>query len=391
MVFMLSYSDLPNGSKPSGARVFEYKHVQTFLKTLRRSYKIHYGKTSEISYVLAGEQGSKTGRVHWHVIIFSKQPITVLGSFSNLYSAEFLDAPRITKKGINQNWSLWPHGFVCPQIPDEGGMSYVLKYALKDQFNSVKSKGTNRFTKSENYSSAMFRMSKKPPIGFRFLETYCDNLAQIGSVLPSLEIKIPDTSGYWHPMGNFREYLCQRLWQINEQHILDTSQPCPQWSTLIHSVVTKLNSNPTDKYEINKDFEMLTYGELTDGQIYDETADERQTANLKRYFAGREQSKSSAEITAKCGAVQPCIDCVAFLTDRELLTLEKSENKYFRLWQAKGYGKTKFEFRAWWKTKFRPSKGCQLRELDALKDAFKGRRAIYRLSQNIGGHSSKER
>ena len=58
-------------------------------------------------------------------------------------------------------WSHWPWGLISVQVPDQGGMMYALKYALKDQFNVEKSRGTMREHKAEAWGSGFFRMSKK--------------------------------------------------------------------------------------------------------------------------------------------------------------------------------------------------------------------------------------
>lgn len=397
MVFMLSYRNLPSGDLPDGARVFCYKHIQLFLKRVRKAYFKHYGKVSEISYIVAGEMGSERDRVHWHIVLFSNQSLHPLGVFTDLYTHQVTDGPVVTAKGVNQLWSLWDHGFVCPQIPDEGGMAYVLKYAMKDQYNVKKSKGEAREANAENHSSGMFRMSKRVPLGARWLASQCDEWAQLGVVPTSLQLKVPETKGYWYPVGDFRLYLCMRLWAINEQYRLDHGRDCPQWSSLIHSVVSKKNTNPDDKYEISKDFELLTYGELANGpKTYDKAADRRETEIYHRYQEGRKRAQHASAEVKQCGNIVPCSSCLIVLSQSAIDAYRRYEKQSFATWrysqEQQGHSDLcKHTFRKWWQSHFRVSQGCERKDTHQSRAAFAERQSLDKLSAYFREKGSSQR
>ena len=69
-------------------------------------------------------------------------------------------------------------------------------------------------SKSENFATGLFRMSKRPGIGENFLMRKFEALEASGSVLPSLNIKIPGLKGYWHPSGLWRKKI---LWCLRRQ------------------------------------------------------------------------------------------------------------------------------------------------------------------------------
>lgn len=240
LVLMLSYPNNPDGTLPDSARAFKYKDVQDFMKRLRKAYKAKYNATGEISYIVAGELGSKRKRVHWHMILFSKRSLHDLGEWTTL-KGKAMDGPKITEKGWNQHWSIWSdfHGYVCPQVPDQGGVAYVLKYAMKDQFNVVKSEGTARFTKSERHAAGMFRMSKQPAIGWRYLQEKIDDWDERGCVPTDLLVKIPGYSGYYWPKGKTREAALKALHDINHMIREEKGRDAPQWDALLHSVAAR--------------------------------------------------------------------------------------------------------------------------------------------------------
>ena len=230
LVFTLTYADLPNGDKPLGARVFHYSQIQNFLKTVREAYFRKYAKRNEISFLVAGEQGSKgTKRVHWHLILFSDKSIDVLGKWTDS-RGQVIEFSKIQSMPKNHriHWSAWPHGHINVLTPDQKGMSYVLKYALKDQFNVVKSANHARITKAENHSASKLVMSKSPPLGQRFLDWQLNEWEDALEVPVSLNIPVPDYTGYWYLQGDFRVRAIERLHEINETRRKKYSSDCPQ-------------------------------------------------------------------------------------------------------------------------------------------------------------------
>lgn len=154
----LTYSDRTEKGR-DGARMFAYADVRDFLKRLRSAAHYAVEKENErrieeaghvfvetlpapvVRFLCAGEQGSRNGRCHWHLILFSNLDLLTLGEIT-LRGRKLTDRADIMTVGKRKrrcHWSLWaddktPLGFVTFQEPDQGGMSYVLSYCLKDQF-----------------------------------------------------------------------------------------------------------------------------------------------------------------------------------------------------------------------------------------------------------------
>lgn len=295
----LTYRDLPDGSTPDAAKAFKYSDVSAFLKRLREEYFRTYHARNEIRFICAGERGSQKGRVHWHMIIFAERPVTSLGKWYD-FVFKPLPGPNFSKLGRKAkmlHWDkMWPHGHVVVKRPDQGGMQYVLKYALKDQFNVVKSKGTMREAKAENHGASKFNMSKAPPIGFTYLERVCDEWQALGVVPPALRINVPEYRGYWWPKGKMREYLLCRLWEINEERKERHGRDCPQWNTLLASLES-----------VEKDWEALVYGpEEEETETFEL---EKWRRHLSADQRARQKRHLHDSVKRACGGVRVCRLC----------------------------------------------------------------------------------
>lgn len=357
LVLMLSYRNNADGTPPDGAKAFKYQDVQRFLYRLRKDYKKTYGKTGELTYICAGERGSTRGRVHYHIILFSVRPLTNLGQWTTI-SGENLQLPEMDQ---NQNWSHWEHGIVHPQEPNQGGMAYVLKYALKDQFSGIKSKGTMRYTKSENSAAGIFRMSKKPPIGMRFVQDQLSRWNDLQSVPPSLQIKIPDMTGYWHPRNTCRQELLQGLHHINEAVKTATGRESPQWQTLLASVSQDLKN-------LN-DFETLVYGpdeiETTEGNENEQI--EKFSVQLANSTRARERAQQKREVRRTCGGPRICDKCYRTLDPSERYALAEATARKQIEHEASA---SPLGFDRWYRAQHKANPFCQLRETTLHKEAF---------------------
>ena len=172
------YNDccLPGSFTPAGGQRLDYRHVELFLKRLRKA-------GYQFNKVSAGEYGGKGARAHWHLLVmFEHDPDTKANILeavrkneewdaiqpsddwrerapaytANLRGKEFTDAiedpdvlvvsypqkGRKTPKIRNTQWRFWPHGIVEAQVckapgfnhPEqvEGAVRYCLKYLSKD-------------------------------------------------------------------------------------------------------------------------------------------------------------------------------------------------------------------------------------------------------------------
>lgn len=278
-----------------GAAAFRYSDIQKFLKQFRNQALRVHNCEHAVSYICAGEQGERNGRCHWHIVIFSDIDPVLIGDFtrpSGLVTDRSQMVTNMTQKAIRLNWSIWPHGFVALQEADEGGMHYAISYALKDQFSGDKANGHKRQAKSETFATGLFRMSKKPPIGWQFLSELLHSLGQSGQVLPKPHVKVPDLSGYWYPRGAMRRYLLTGLYNINQKVREERGRDAPQWSSLL-------------AFCQNSDKDM----EILNGQAEQETFEDiAREINARVAFAARE--KQLRQTRRRCGSTLPCSNCL---------------------------------------------------------------------------------
>jgi len=292
-----------------GAQMFRYGDVADWLKNLRRQISYHFGKENGlIRFLAAGEQGSRNGRVHWHIILYTQVDLLKVGKFYGLRNFEkvqlFKPAHIITgfdsDREIRLDWSLWKHGFTTVQIPDQSGMSYALSYALKDQFSVEKSRGHGRESNAEEFATGIFRPSKRPPIGWRFVEKWIAELAATGSVSPDLQIQVPEFKGYWTPRKTIRHMALVAMREINQDVVRRTGRNAPQWASLIETCI----NSPSN-------LEVLNYGRKEKDP---ETFDGQYSRNQREYLAAHRDR----ETRIRCGSSLPCNDCLRSYTDGEL-------------------------------------------------------------------------
>lgn len=306
-VITLTYADV-NGKAPRNAKHFEYRDLQLFFKRLRDQYYQKYHARGEIRYLVCGELGAKKGRAHWHLILFSQENLHELGQWTDM-KGETLPGMMLNK---NMNWTLWPYGLVYVQIPNEGGINYALKYALKDQFNVVKSKGTMREAKAEVHSASFFRMSKKPPIGWIWLENKIKEWEEKRIVPVSLDIRVPGSKWTWYPKGEFRHLLLEGLHRINSRMVMETGKPAPQWAALIGSILAQKESETREK-----DLEVLEYG-------YEESTKAKAEQSHVIYDDRREFT-AAGQIRRNCGRIHPCFECES--------KFSAAQRRQVRVWQ----------------------------------------------------------
>lgn len=304
----LTYNEKTEENRDA-AKTFDYSTVSRFFKRLRSQIKENLGIVGQVRYIVAGEIGSEKGRCHWHVIVFASCDILQLGTMKTWPKGDVITEreDKITHgtKDVKRiNWSLWKHGFITFQEPDQWGMEYALAYALKDQFNIKKSEGTMRETKAEITASGMFRPSKLPPIGEQFLQNKIAEAKETGQLPVTLQIKVPGYTGYWYPTREQRERWLDGLREANAIRKEKTGNDAPQWRALLASCS-----------ENEKDYERLTNGP----EKSEEEESERDAFEAQIRIRGKEETarKEDAETRFRCGRIEPCEQCARGLSEDE--------------------------------------------------------------------------
>lgn len=237
LVLAMTYNDETEHSRRSAA-MFDYMDVSDFLKNLRRQVEYHMGKKSAVSFIAAGEQGERFKRCHWHVVIFSEVDITTVGkwsaSFGPVSARSEIITPPAAKVPWRRVWSLWRYGYVTVQEPDYVGMRYAMAYALKDQFNWRNAQFTARAGSAEVFSQGYLVMSKKPPIGARWIDAYVERCRVSGVVPPTRQLTVAGLDRPYWPAGLLSDRLLAGLASVNEEVKARTGRDGAGWSTLLH-------------------------------------------------------------------------------------------------------------------------------------------------------------
>lgn len=239
-VVALSYSEETEHARRS-ARMFDYQDVSDFLKRLRRQMDYHLGAKGALSFVAAGEQGDRYQRCHWHLVLFAQVDFLRLGEWKAPWGVVTDRSDIVSPKPTGakspvwrRTWSLWDHGFVTVQEPDYGGMRYAMAYALKDQFNVRNSSHTARQGKAEVFGTGYLAMSKKPPIGARFIDAYVEQCAVGGFVPPTRKLTVPGVDRPFWPSGMLADRLLGGLASVNAGIKDRTGVDAAGWSSLLY-------------------------------------------------------------------------------------------------------------------------------------------------------------
>jgi len=315
LVVALTYSEDTEHSRRS-ARMFDYKDVSDFIKRLRRRMDYHLGAKGALSFIAAGEQGDRFKRCHWHVVLFGQVDFLSLGEWSAPWGKVTDRKDIVSPKPVGgdpatvwrRGWDLWPHGFVTVQEPDYGGMRYAMSYALKDQFNVRNSAGLARQGKAEVFGTGYLAMSKKPPIGARFVDDYVAACAAGGYVPPTRKLMIPGLDRPWWPSGLIADRLLFGLAAVNGAIKEQTGRDAAGWSSLLY-----------EARESDDDLERLG---VFDGEQDDESGAAVQIeANTRDNAATRERGQKRR----RCGSSEACNLCLRGLSPGDLETAGISE------------------------------------------------------------------
>lgn len=124
---------------------------QLLMKRIRKAFG------SGIRFIMASEYGELYGRPHYHYCFFGL----------NLPDKEYLYSCNGVKYYTSQAiQSVWPYGRVIVGDVNFEAVAYVARYVLK------KAKGDDRFP---NRAKEFFLVSRKPGIGYQWLQKYGSN------------------------------------------------------------------------------------------------------------------------------------------------------------------------------------------------------------------------
>lgn len=172
-----------------GANKLNYKEFQDFIERLR----YHYDKRSEkFSYMVCGEYGEKTGRKHYHAILFGLQPPDREPLRKDLNGHIIYKSPEIER--------IWGNGLTEFGSVTFESCSYVARYCLKKR--------------GDPETDPLFKTSRHTAIGKTWLqENYLDIFtAGICVTRDGYLVKIPRYYEKWcakHHPEIYRRYVTE--------------------------------------------------------------------------------------------------------------------------------------------------------------------------------------
>lgn len=165
-----------------GENKLNYSEFQLFMKKLRN----HYGH-QKLSYIVAGEYGDKTGRKHYHAIIFGIHPTDGVMLRKDKNEHIIYKSPEIEK--------LWSHGLTEYGSVTFESCSYVARYCLKKR--GVKE------------SDPIFKTSRHSAIGKTWLEKNWKDIFNTGICITrdGFHVKIPRYYEKWLLKNHPEKYI----------------------------------------------------------------------------------------------------------------------------------------------------------------------------------------
>jgi hypothetical protein len=221
-----------NESLPRNS-VLVRKHVQLFIKRLRRSIERVHGKGHVISYLYCGEYGEKNGRPHYHLILFNYDfddkelyKKTRLGDY--LYNSKRLE-------------KLWGKGFAVLGDVTFESCAYVSRYILKkingdmaeDHYTRVDENG-EIYQLPKEFSQP----SLKTPIGKEWFKKYWRDLYPKDFVTMR-GVKFRPPQYYDRCLKKLDEQLYDQIKYARKQNILDVDQQRLEMDEFCKRIKTK--------------------------------------------------------------------------------------------------------------------------------------------------------
>lgn len=159
-------------------RSLRKRDFQNFMKRVRKKYG------AGIRYYHCGEYGERTGRPHYHAILFGHTFPDQKVWKNNLHTSKQLER-------------LWPYGFSCiGQVTFESA-GYVARYVLKKQYGKTALFHYNTIDLATGEITAerepeYTTMSRRPGIGATFFERHGGQIARRGEItMRGKQLKAP--------------------------------------------------------------------------------------------------------------------------------------------------------------------------------------------------------
>lgn len=152
---------------PEAAQDFDYTQVQRMMWHFRKDL---WREGYHIRMACVGEKGSKRGRAHWHLLLFSDQDIP-----RDLIFAGWKPRP---KGRLQEDWKYWRHGaaeveFISNSAAGAAGVCrYIASYLNKTDKGAVKFTSSNRPGLGAKYLADVARDTARAGLPLRDTYTF---------------------------------------------------------------------------------------------------------------------------------------------------------------------------------------------------------------------------
>ena len=180
-----------------------YEDIQKFLKRLR---KAHNG---QLRYFIAGEYGERTGRPHYHMILFGYQP-EKLEPYSKIKPDEYMVDSRITKC-----WGMGLHNLINPT---QGAYNYVAGYVTKKFDDETKEHIKNGLI------PPFAQMSRDPGLGYEYYQEHKEEIWHKGFIQLENGKRAPIPRYFEEMQKQEDPYTLWRLKKINQERAIDKTR-----------------------------------------------------------------------------------------------------------------------------------------------------------------------
>ena len=192
------YTDFnQNQVKTYTPMVLRYDHVQKFFKRLRKNTGVKF------QYAVCGEYGGTYSRPHYHYIIFTNQPISKLQIYKAWTAPSIKDSSKRIVIGKVEHRDIKNEPYITTKNGDVSDVyKYVCKYIQKSDFKFdeltnykqhkklyhyefkkatllcrkhdayIQSKKITNFEEYKRAFSPFFRCSKKPALGYKYVQDH---------------------------------------------------------------------------------------------------------------------------------------------------------------------------------------------------------------------------
>ena len=176
-----------------------------FMKDLRRYYDYHF-KHKDIRFYACGEYGGKSGRPHFHILVFNMPPLPDLKHWFTTDQHE-----KIYHSDILQN-DIWKKGICSVGELTWNSAAYVARYVVKKQKGNTKGLVDLCGNLVSGIEPEFTRMSRMPGIAWKYYDEHKHQFYETDEIVMSIRgqvrsIKPPRYFDKLYDLENFDPFI----------------------------------------------------------------------------------------------------------------------------------------------------------------------------------------